>query len=177
MPEHYPYVALRRIHQPDTLLYPYNEGDGLPANAVKEWGLVVGEDVMPADTGVITRPGDDAPRAEWEAFAIGQGRDPVEVRDASMKDLRGIPAPDPEQPAQALPRPGEVPPPPADDAVKAEWVRAAVARGADEEWAGAKGTTKADLIAFVDESEAGSPGAADEQPTDTVAAAANDANG
>jgi hypothetical protein len=172
MRENFPYVALRRIHQPDTLLYPYNEGDGLPANAVTEWGLVVGEDVAPVRDDVIAKPGDDADRAEWEAFAVGQGWTLEDARDASMKDLRAIPERDPEQPARRLDEPGPAPDRPAESDVKAEWIRWATANGADEQWANDKGTTKADLMEWQPEQSADE--AATAERTDSVAEAADE---
>lgn len=170
MRENFPFTALRKIQQPGGLLYPYGPGDGLPAEAVRDWGLVVGEDVMPTNTKSVPRPADDADRADWEAFAIGQGMTVEDAREATMRDLRAVPDPDPEQPAEALPDPLH-PARPDDGAVKAEWVAWAVSQGADEEWANAKGTTKADLQAY-------EPDATATQPTDEVAAAANEqANG
>lgn len=171
MPEDFPYVALRPIRQPGTLLTPYRDGDGLPANAVTEWGLVVGEDVAPVRDDVIPKPDDDADRAEWEAFAIGQGWTYADARDASMKDLRGIPERDPEQPARRLDEPAAAPERPAESDVKAEWVRWATANGADETWATDKGTTKAELMEW----QPGQPADdATAERTDSVAEAADE---
>jgi len=168
MRENFPFIALHDLKQPGLMTYGYRRGDGVPQGAVDGWGLVVGEDVAPANTKAIPRPANDASRAEWEAFAIGQGWNSADAADATMKDLKAIPDPDPEQPAEQLPNPVN-PDRPDEGAAKAEWVRYAVAQGADEEWANAKGTTKADLQAY-------DPAGA--EPTDEVAAAANEqANG
>lgn len=158
-----PYRAVRAIKSPGMLYNAYVEGDGVSQSAVDNWHLVIGEDVVPVRTDVIARPDSDAPREAWEAFAIGQGMTVGEARESSLKDLRTIPAPDPETAPEALPVPGAAPERPADDAVKADWVAYAVASGADEEWATAKTTTKADLMDY----EAAGPG-------DPVAVAAND---
>lgn len=144
-----PYRAIRAIKSPGMFYNAYNPGDGVAQSAVDNWNLVIGVDVLPVRTDVVPRPeGGDATREQWEAFAIGQGMDPQEAREASLKDLRAIPAPDPELPGEALPDPTAPPERPADDAAKAEWVRYAVASGADESWATAKGTTKADLMDY-----------------------------
>jgi hypothetical protein len=163
MPENFPYVALRPIKQPGTLLTAYRDGDGLPANAVDEWDLIVGEDVMPVRDDVIGRPDDDADRARWEAFAIGQGWSPEDAREASMADLRAVPERDPELPARRLDEPQPAPDRPAESAVKAEWV----------EWAVANGTTKAELQEFQPDGEQSAEAATAER-TDTVAEAADE---
>jgi hypothetical protein len=167
MRESFPYRALRKIRQPGTLEVPYGEGDMLPANAVTEWGLVVGEDVVPVRDDVIARPDAGAERAEWEAFAIGQGWTLTDAREASMKDLRAIPERDPNEPARMLGDPDAAPDRPADGAVKADWIAWAVANGADEVWANDKGTTKADLQDYQPSDDATA------ERTDSVAEAAD----
>lgn len=143
-----PYRALRAIKSPGMLYLAYNEGDGVSQSAVDNWGLVVGEDVLPVRTDVIPRPDDEALRPEWEAFAIGQGMSVQDAQAASLTDLRTIPAPGPETAPEVLPVPPAMPGRPADDAVKAEWVRYVLALGADEVWATAKSTTRADLMDY-----------------------------
>jgi hypothetical protein len=168
MRESFPYRALRKIRQPGTLEVPYGEGDMLPANAVTEWGLVVGEDVVPVRDDVIARPDAGAERAEWEAFAIGQGWTLTDAREASMKDLRAIPERDPNEPARMLDDPDRASERPSESAVKADWIAWVVANGADETWANDKGTTKADLQEYQADTEATAP------RTDSVAEAADE---
>jgi hypothetical protein len=148
MRENFPYVALRPIKQPGTLLTPYHAGDGMPASAVDDWELVVGEDVMPTNTKVIPRPEGDASRAEWEAFAIGQGWNSADAADATLTELRKIPAPDDQTAAEPLPDPTAPPARPDESAAKSEWITYVVSQGADEEWANTRSTTKADLMAY-----------------------------
>ena len=165
-----PYRALRAIKSPGMMYDAYQPGDGVSQSAVDNWHLVIGEDVTPVRTGVVPRPEGDAPREAWEAFAIGQGMTVDEAREASLKDLRKIPAPDPEAAPGPLADPSAAPERPGDDAVKAEWVAYALAIGADEEWATAKSTTRADLM---DYEAVGGPTSGD-----PAAAAANEqANG
>ena len=166
-----PYRAIRAIKSPGMMYDAYQPGDQVSQSAVDNWRLVVGEDVMPVRTDVVARPEDDAPRESWEAFAIGQGWTTGDARAASLADLRKVPAPDPEVAGEPLPDPSAPPERPGDDAVKAEWVAYAMASGADEEWATAKSTTKADLM---DYEALGGPAV----PGDPVEVAANEqANG
>lgn len=145
MPITEPFIALRALRIPGTMAWGFQPGDGVPQATVDNWGLEIGVDVMPRDTGVVPRPADDADRSEWEAYAIGQGMDPETARNASLSELKGIPEPDPEEPPQPLPDPNAPPERPAPDALKADWIAYVVAMGADETWANDRSTTKADL--------------------------------
>ena len=148
MRDKFDFIALETIKAPGTAGMPaYFRGDGVPASTVENWSLVVGEQVMPLNTGAVARPDDDGDRAAWEAYAIGQGMTVDEAREASLKELRSVPPPDDQVPPEDLPNPVS-PERPDENAAKAEWVAWARANGADEDWAGAKSTTKADLIAF-----------------------------
>lgn len=138
------YEALTDIQAPGTMVFAYRTGDGVPASAVDNWELRVGEQVRPRNTGVIPRPADDADRRAWEAYAIGQGMATEDAQAASLEDLRAAyPETDDEPEVRDLPSPTDRP---ADGDVKADWVRWAVASGADETWATDKGTTKAELM-------------------------------
>jgi hypothetical protein len=141
-----PFVALGTIKRPGTMVNGYQRGDGVPASVVEDWDLVVGEQVIPFDTGVVGRPGDGGSRADWQAYAVGQGMDPAEAEAASLEDLvAAYPEPDEDAEARPLPVPGSMPERPDADARKADWVAYVIAMGADKEWANAKGTTKAEL--------------------------------
>lgn len=141
-----PYVALGTIKRPGTMVNGYQRGDGVPASVVEDWELEVGQQVMPFDTSVVGRPTEDGDRADWQAYAIGQGMDPAEAQAASLDDLiAAYPEPDEDAEARALPVPGSMPERPDADARKADWVAYVIAMGADKEWAQAKGTTKAEL--------------------------------
>jgi hypothetical protein len=139
-----PYVALGTIRRPGTMVNGYQRGDGVPSEVVDAWELVVGEQVMPFDTGVVGRPTEDGTRADWQAYAIGQGMSPEDAAAASLDDLIAA-YPDEERDTEALPVPGSMPVRPEADARKADWVAYVIAMGADREWANAKGTTKAEL--------------------------------
>lgn len=171
------FVAMTSFGPPGSMIKGYNRGDKVPATVVDAWGLTVGEDghVMPLRTDAAPRPADDdEDRAAWEAYAIGQGWDTGDARAASLDDLREIPEPEPDEhgnpaPAEPLPDPTAAPVRPEDDAVKAEWVDYVVRSGGDENWATAKGTTKADLQAW----EPGPAGA----PDPVAASATEQSNG
>lgn len=157
------FVALRDIKQPGTFVFGYRAGDDVHADVVNDpdWGIVVGQDVRPTNTGAVARPADDAPRADWQAYAIGQGMKPADAEAASLDDLvSAYPAPDPENPppAEALP---EADARPADSAKKADWISYVVANGGDEEWANAGDTTKADLQGWTAEDSLSAPNEGD----------------
>jgi hypothetical protein len=139
-----PYVALGAIKRPGTMVNGYQRGDGVSQQVVESWDLVVGQEVAPVDTSVVGRPGEGADRADWQAYAIGQGMSAEDAQAASLDDLRTA-YPDAEAEAKPLPVPGSMPVRPEPDALKAEWVAYVIAMGADKEWANAKSTTKADL--------------------------------
>ncbi len=75
----------------------YLEGQYLHAQVVEDWGLTIGEDVTPARPDVIPRPASNATRAEWAAYALGQGLTPAEVDDMTRDQIRDqFPADEPE---------------------------------------------------------------------------------
>jgi hypothetical protein len=147
MQENFEYIAQRGIKAPGTMVWAYQRGDGVPTGAVENWELAVGEDgdVLPVNTGVVARPEDDADRTAWEAYVIGQGTSTDEARAMSLDDLRGTYDPDDDQPVRSLTDSGS-PQRPADSDKKAAWVAYVTAMGADESWANASDTTKADLM-------------------------------
>lgn len=153
MPINEPFVALRALQAPGTMVFGFQPGDPVPAGTVESWELVIGTDVRPTNTAAVPRPDDSAGRAEWEAYAIGQGMPIPDAQAASLEDLRATPEPEPDEhgnPAEAKPLPDPDAPMerPGDDARKAEWVSYAKSLGADETWADDKATTKADLMAY-----------------------------
>src|SRR4051795_4957290 len=135
-----PYRALRSYQNPATMTWVFREGDGVPQGTVDTFGLVVGVDVVPVRDDVIARPDSGSDRAEWEAFALGQGWTLERAREASLKDLRGIPERDPDAAPRMLDDPAAAPDRPEPGAVKADWVAWAVSVGADEDWANDKAT-------------------------------------
>lgn len=134
------FVALRDIKRPGTFVFGYRAGDDVHASVVDDpdWGLVVGEDVRPASADVVPRPADDASRADWQAYVVGQGMSPADAEAASLEDLV---AAYPASESESVPTDDR----PADSAKKADWIAYVVAHGADETWANAGDTTKADL--------------------------------
>lgn len=82
----------------------YRTGDDVTAGVVETMGWVVGVDVEPANPDVIPRPADDADRAAWEAFAIGQGMPVADAQAASLAELRDAYPPEPER-ADFMPLP------------------------------------------------------------------------
>jgi hypothetical protein len=140
-----PYRALRSYKNAATMTWVFQEGDGVPQGTVDTFGLVVGVDVVPVRDDVIAKPESGADRADWEAFALGQGWTLDQAHEASLKDLRAIPGRDPNEPVRLLNDPSAAPERPDASAVKADWQAWAVANGADEAWANDKATTKADL--------------------------------
>lgn len=80
------YIALRTIVLNG--VRAYNPGDDVAAGAVDNLGLAVGVDVSPANPTVVPRPRVDAPRREWEAYAVGQGLTADEVADMTVTALR-----------------------------------------------------------------------------------------
>ncbi|MFJ8690282.1 hypothetical protein [Micromonospora wenchangensis] len=136
----------------------YNTGDDVPASAVENLGLIVGEHVLPAHAGVIERPAGNARRAEWEAYWLGQGmpREQVDgmTRDqlaARKPEVIGGVVPDPNAAVHVVPNPlpdvvaaqaaeqtaDPVEPVerPGQNARKPEWVAYAVWRGMPRETA------------------------------------------
>lgn len=83
----YDFTALHRIPTSGPVAY-YQRGDDVQAAVVEQLGLVVGEDVIPANADVIPRPADNAKRAEWVDYAVGQGMDRAEADDLTIADLR-----------------------------------------------------------------------------------------
>ncbi|MEU7978245.1 hypothetical protein AB0B63_06905 [Micromonospora sp. NPDC049081] len=132
----------------------YNPGDDVPASAVENLGLTVGEHVLPAHPGVIERPAGNARRADWEVYWLGQGMTREEIDGMTRDELAArepevlgsapnpnaavhvVPNPLPdvvaaqatEQTAEPVERPGQ-------NARKADWVEYAVWRGMPRETA------------------------------------------
>lgn len=155
----YPFVALVPLRAPGTMVYGFQRGDGVPEGTVTAWELEVGVDVAPLNTGAVPRPEDDADRAQWEAYAIGQGVDAEQARAASLDELRETPEPETQDNGDQaailpLPDPTAGPVRPDADAKKAEWVTYTKEVGADATWADDRSTTKADLMDFEPKSDA-----------------------
>jgi hypothetical protein len=91
--ERYDFVALRTIEYPKGQP-AYLAGHGVMAQVVEDLGLIVGEDVAPARPDVIPEPSGNASRAEWAAYAIGQGMTRDEADDLTRDELRARFAPD-----------------------------------------------------------------------------------
>ena len=81
-------------------VHAYAEGDPVPAGAVENLGLVVGEDVTPSGLSLLPKPTKNAKRSDWAAYALDQGVAADEV-DALTRDQlaarfdeenRGVPA-------------------------------------------------------------------------------------
>jgi hypothetical protein len=103
----YEYVALRTIETNG--VRAYNTDDGVPASAVVNLGLVVGEDVaevdpkrlaaareaaeqaaaetLPADL-IIERPGPRAAKPDWVEYARSRGVSTEEAEGMSIAQLR-----------------------------------------------------------------------------------------
>ncbi|WP_328344797.1 hypothetical protein [Micromonospora sp. NBC_00421] len=135
----------------------YNPGDDVPASAVSNLGLVVGEHVLPVHAGVIERPAGNARRADWEAYWLGQGMPREDIDGMTRDELAGRPpevlggdpdlnaavhvVPDPlpdvvaVQAAEQTAEPVEPVERPAQNARKPEWVAYAVWRGMPRETA------------------------------------------
>ncbi len=166
------FIAQKRIARPGTYVAGYQAGDPVPAQVVKDWELVVGDDgdVQIADDYQAPRPVEDSnDRASWEAYVVGQGTTLEDARAASLPELRGMyPAPPaPETPAwqvndatggatpvtaAVVPTPSAAPEVsverPADNALKAEWVEYVVQAGGNSDWARDPSTKKDDLMAW-----------------------------
>lgn len=82
------YIALKVL--PERGPRGYNPGDGLMQQVVDTLGLVVGEDVVPARPDVIARPAGNASRADWAAYALGQGKTPDELEDLGRDQIRDL---------------------------------------------------------------------------------------
>jgi hypothetical protein len=63
----------------------YNAGDDVPASAVANLKLVVGQDVIPSSPEILPRPPKSASRADWDAYWRAQGLDQDE-RDGMTRD-------------------------------------------------------------------------------------------
>lgn len=153
MREDYDYIANGVLHTP-TGVRAYNPGDGVPADAVEQFGWKVGTDVLAARPDVIPRPAGNARRADWEQYWLAQGvpqdevdgmtRDEMAHREPPASQNAGeqtaqVAAGQPQTDvvaAQAAEQTdtAEVPEP-GPDARKADWVAYAVARGMDEKTA------------------------------------------
>lgn len=171
------FIAQHRIGAPGTLVTAYQAGDPVTDQVVESWGLVVPDDVVPADGYQAPRPAEDSDaRTAWEAYVIGQGTTVEDARAASLDDLRGMyPAPKVDPPAHDLPAsvapegvagtgatpvqpiPPATPPVdvdrptaerPATSARKADWVDYVIAAGGDQAWATDDTTTKDDLMGW-----------------------------
>ena len=65
----------------------YNPGDDVPASAVDNLGLVVGEHVRPAHADVIPHPGGNAKVGDLRAYALGQGVDPEVAEEMTRQQI------------------------------------------------------------------------------------------
>jgi hypothetical protein len=82
-----PYIAIRVIMFND--VRAFNPGDVVPSSAVDgpdAW-LEVGTDVEVRSAHKPDRPSRNASQALWAAYAVGQGADAEQVKDASRADL------------------------------------------------------------------------------------------
>jgi hypothetical protein len=162
------YTALRGILSPGTSVYGYHRGQPVMASVVDAWSLAVGtandpdadvvEGDLPADEVNIApaahRPTAADNRAAWESWAVANGMDPQHAAEASQEDLEAV----------GSSEQGDQPERPVDSAKKAEWQAYAARLGADETWAYADTTTKADLQSYAP------------RPGDTVATSATEAS-
>lgn len=89
--ERFDYKTLRPILDPDFGRIAYNEGEGIMAQVVEDYGLEVGVDVEPARANSMPRPARNASRAEWAKYALIQGLDPEEVDGLTRDELRDHP--------------------------------------------------------------------------------------
>lgn len=94
------FTALKSIPAPGTAVFGYRRGDGVAADVVQAWALVVGDDVCEGDltedtaVPVLARPGPEANRAAWESWAIANGMTPEEAAEAGQDDLEAAGAKD-----------------------------------------------------------------------------------
>lgn len=88
--ERWDYQALRAITDPNYGRIAYNEGDYLMAQVVEDWGLVVGEDVKPAQPDAVARPPGNASRSQWAAYRLAQGADPEQLDAMTRDELRDM---------------------------------------------------------------------------------------
>lgn len=86
--ERFDYKTVRDIADPTFGRVAYRKGEGIMAQVVADWGLSVGEDVIPARPDVAPQPGRNAKRAEWAAYRLAQGMDPDKVDGMSRDELR-----------------------------------------------------------------------------------------
>ena len=107
--ERWDYKTLRDIRD---RTYPervaYYAGEGIMAQVVQDWGLVLGEDVAPARPGLVQRPAGNAKRDDWVAFRLAQGVPVGDVQDLGRDDLRDMPDPQGQE-EEPPPAPEEVP--------------------------------------------------------------------
>lgn len=159
------FTARAAIKAPGTTVFGYRRGDAVSAQVVEAWELTVGDandpeaDVVEGDLpeGVpdepqMGRPGEADNRAAWEAWGRAHGMSESEAIESSLEDLYAI---QDEAAVTTTTRP-------ADSAKKSEWQAYATKLGADETWAYADSTTKADLQNY--------------HPGDTIALAATEAS-
>lgn len=92
------YIALTAIPGPNGVR-AYNPGDDVPASAVENLSLIVGQQVRPASEDVLPRPAGNARRAEWETYWRAQGLAGEEIDEMTRDELAAkeplIDAPDP----------------------------------------------------------------------------------
>ena len=77
------YVALQNI--PENGVWAYREGDPVPAGAVENLGLVIGEAVGASGLAMMAKPAKNASRAAWAAYAVDQGHKQDDV-DSMTRD-------------------------------------------------------------------------------------------
>lgn len=83
----YDYYARRTL--PDRLTPGYQPGDGIYADAVEQYGWVIGVDVDVARPDLIERPSDGAKREAWVNYVLAQepGLAREELDDLGRNDL------------------------------------------------------------------------------------------
>lgn len=80
------FIAIQPIPGP-TGVRAYNPGDDVPASAVENLGLKIGEQVRAARADAIARPAGNAKRAEWEAYWHAQGLPQDEIESMTRDEL------------------------------------------------------------------------------------------
>lgn len=91
------YVALRDIKLPDSYAYAARAGDDVTESQRANLSLEVGLDVEPLTPDAMPKPPKDAPRSEWQSYAVVRGVPYAEAvdldRDALMAAVEAKDAP------------------------------------------------------------------------------------
>jgi hypothetical protein len=82
------YVALHDIQGQDTYAFAARTGDDVTEAQRVNLGLVVGVDISPLSPDAMQRPADDAPRSEWQNYAVVRGVPYSEAVDLDTAELR-----------------------------------------------------------------------------------------